>query len=94
MPGTVIPDPVPIEQVTEQAQPSPSSTEMWVVEPSRSATIADADTGSATSPASIAAAISQRVGTRRDRQRGGPARRPAGSRPALGGGLVKISRPR
>ena len=40
MPGTVTPEPVPFEQVTEQAQPSPSSTEMWVVEPSRSATAA------------------------------------------------------
>ena len=35
MPGTTWPDPSPLEHVTAQAQPSASSTEMCVVEPSR-----------------------------------------------------------
>ena len=34
MPGTTTPEQEPLEQVTEQAQPSRSSTAMWVVEPS------------------------------------------------------------
>ena len=37
MPGTTIPEPSPLEHVTPQAQPSASSTEMCVVEPSREA---------------------------------------------------------
>ena len=37
VPGTTIPEPSPFVHVTEHAQPSPSSTEMWVVEPSREA---------------------------------------------------------
>ena len=36
MPGTSTPEPEPLEQVTLAHIPSPSSTEMWVVEPSRS----------------------------------------------------------
>ena len=35
MPGTTMPEPSPFVHVTEQAQPSASSTEMCVVEPSR-----------------------------------------------------------
>ena len=35
VPGTTMPEPSPFVHVTEHAQPSPSSTEMCVVEPSR-----------------------------------------------------------
>src|SRR3954470_6702115 len=35
VPGTTIPDPSPLVVVTLQAQPSASSTDTWVVEPSR-----------------------------------------------------------
>src|SRR5579875_2697656 len=34
VPGTTTPEQEPLEQVTEHAQPSLSSTEMWVVDPS------------------------------------------------------------
>ena len=35
VPGTTIPEPSPLVVVTAHAQPSASSTETWVVEPSR-----------------------------------------------------------
>ena len=37
VPGTTIPDPSPLEQVTLQAPPAASSTDTCVVEPSREA---------------------------------------------------------
>jgi hypothetical protein len=47
VPGTTTPEPSPFVQVTEHAQPSPSSTEMCVVDPSRLAMKRSRNPGSA-----------------------------------------------
>jgi hypothetical protein len=87
VPGTVTPEPVPLEQVTEQAQPSASSTEVCVVEPGP---LTDAG---AMAAASSAAATSRTSGARSMASRWASARTSL-LPPALGGGFVKTSRPR
>src|SRR3954468_10726561 len=50
VPGTTTPEPSPFVQVTEQARPSPSRTEMWVVEPRREASRRSPKPGSTSPP--------------------------------------------
>ena len=106
-PGTSTPEPEPFEQVTLAHIPSPSSTEMWVVEPSRSAVQSARRAGS---PPALAVRASAKP--RRGRRSRPPSPRPAApgrclpnrsNTPRLwairvppdeGGGLVSTSAPR
>ena len=75
VPGTYSPEPVPLEQVTEAHIPSPSSTERWVVEPSRSPGPPAPPAPPIHSPALI------RVAT--------PSRRPGSMNPSVNPGVVE-----
>ena len=103
VPGTTTPEPSPFVHVTEQAHPSVSITEMWVVDPSRPAMKRSRKPG-ASSPSrnagvrsscarSIAATISSTEGGGSERSSSASAY-PSSVPPALGGGFVSTSRPR
>src|SRR5205823_1233082 len=95
VPGTTTPEPSPFEQVTAHAQPSASSTETCVVDPSRLAAAQAApvspDKNSGVRSRSAATIAATSAGTS-----GGPgirsssaSARPTSTPPALGGGFVQ-----
>ena len=103
MPGTITPQPSPFVHVTEQAQPSASMAEMWVVAPSRPAMNVAPNPGSArasrkagvrspwaASMAATSAPMAGGDGARSSRASASASRMP----PAFGGGFVATVRPR
>ena len=105
VPGTTRPEPSPFVHVTEHARPSPSRTEMCVVEPRREASRRSAKPGS-TRPstkagvrsawASSMTATMSTAGPARPSERSSRRAMASASSvpPADGGGLVRTARPR
>ena len=104
VPGTTRPEPSPFVHVTEHARPSPSRTEMCVVEPRREASRRSAKPGS-TSPStkagvrsawasSMTATMSTADGAPSERSSRRAMASASSVPPADGGGLVSTVRPR
>ena len=104
VPGTITPAPSPFVHVTLHARPSPSMTEMWVVEPSRDARKRSAKpgSGSPSRKSDVRCAWTSSMTSTISGAEGGPSvvasRRAIASAssvpPAAGGGFVSTWRPR